>query len=293
MDTKFSSHYWSHPEVEAASPEIKLAGAWMRTNDRVTLFGYAQVTPERFAFETGLPKEGLARAIQALPDWFTPLPKGYFVPGFIREQIGCGEALLSNNVCKGLVRALVALNDPEVFALVMQHYPELQVALKVTDFSKPLVSPCQGVREEKRGEEKSSVEKRGGDRGVGKEDPAPVTPTGRSRRSKPGSTLPSELPEPFTSRMIEVGALKGRQPTTPWTVKELEAFKEARLHSCSAEDFAGQLAPMKTYYAAKIPREIGDFRRRELLTLLNNWPGELDKARAWARDHDDGYRKVS
>lgn len=287
MDTKFSSHYWSHREVEAAAPEIKLAGAWMRTNDRMTLFGYAEVTPERFAFETGLPKEDLARAIQALPEWFTPLAKGYFVPGFIREQIGSGDALLNNNVCKGLVRALVALHDDEVFALVLRHYPELEQALKVSDFRKPLATPPGGVREEKSREEKSRAEKSSvRDGGVGEE-----APPARNRRAKAAGAVPSEQSEPTCTRMLAVAALKGRQASTPWTPKEFEAFKACRLDTCSDADFEAQLAPMRIYYGAKISREM-DYRRRELLTLLNNWPGEIDKARAWARDHDDGIRKV-
>lgn len=286
MDTKFSASYWGHREVEPATPEIKLAGAWMRTNDRLTLFGYAEVTAERFAFETGLPKEALLRAIQALPDWFTPLPKGYFVPGFIGEQIGRGEALLNNNVCKGLVRALVALHDAEVLALVLRHYPELQMALKVTDIPKPLATPTGGVREEKRREEQSREEQSGGDRGVGKEEPR----RGR-RRSAPGSLLPADQSEDLRNRMLEVGALKGRDASAAWTVAELEAFKSIRLASCSLEEFAAQVDPMRIYYRAKISREIGDYRRRELLTLLTNWPGELDKARAWVRDNHDGISK--
>ena len=38
---------------------------------------------------------------------------------------------------------------------------------------------------------------------------------------------------------------------------------------------------MATYYTARIPRT-EDFRRRDLATLLNNWSGELDRARQFA-----------
>lgn len=289
MDTKFSPHYWSHLEVEPAPPEIKLAGAWMRTNDRLTLFGYAEVTPQRFAFETGLAPDTLARAIQALPDWFVGLPKGYFMPGFIREQIGSGESLIFNNVCKSLVRALVALNDAQVSALVTKHYPELENVLKETLSQKPLATPHGGGREERRGEEQSRTEKRSvGDRGVGKEEAR----AGGRRYGRAGGVLASEQPSDVAARMIAVAALKHRPATTAWTADEFEAFTAARLGTCGVEDFSSQVEVMRGYYSAKIPRET-DRRRRELLTLLEHWPGELDKARLHNREHSDGYTKIS
>lgn len=116
--------------------------------------------------------------------------------------------------------------------------------------------------------------------------PAPKT----TRRSKPGSTLPSEHPDELCGRMIAAGALMRRQAGTPWAADELEAFRAQRLDTCAAADFEAQLETMRGYYTAKIPREM-DYRRRELKTLLNNWPGELDKARAYNRDNNDGVTK--
>lgn len=107
------------------------------------------------------------------------------------------------------------------------------------------------------------------------------------RASKPGASLPSEHPEPMRARMIRVGALKGRGEGTLWSAAELAAFRMARLDGCADHDFENQLAPMQAYYRAVIPREM-DYRRRELLTLLNHWSGELDKARAHCRDKNDG-----
>lgn len=118
------------------------------------------------------------------------------------------------------------------------------------------------------------------------------THTGQRKR-KPGSVLPSEQPSPVCERMISIGLLFRRQAAMPWTAKEVEAFQQQRLADCPLADFDAQLETMGGYYGAKIPREI-DFRRRELLTLLNNWPGELDKARAFNRDREpnDGITKV-
>ncbi len=112
------------------------------------------------------------------------------------------------------------------------------------------------------------------------------------RKPKPGSVIPAEQPDVIAARMVMVGALKGRLANTPWSAKEVEAFTAARLDTCAADDFAAQIEVMRGYYSAKIPHET-DFRRRELLTLLNNWSGELDKARGYNRDNNDGYTKAS
>ena len=93
------------------------------------------------------------------------------------------------------------------------------------------------------------------------------------------------------SRMMAVGALKHRQPTTAWPQNEIDAFRAARLDVMSDADFEAQIAPLRAYYGAPLPAE-KDFRRREVLTLLNHWAGELDKAKAFARDNDDGLRRL-
>ena len=82
-----------------------------------------------------------------------------------------------------------------------------------------------------------------------------------------------------------------RREGTRWSKKEIAALRDARLDDCSAEEFTDQLEPLQAYYHAKIAPE-KDFRRRDLQTLLNNWTGELDRARAWARDrYFDGIIK--
>lgn len=118
-----------------------------------------------------------------------------------------------------------------------------------------------------------------------------VTQPKGKRTLKPGSVIPSEQPEPLRERMLAVGALMRRQERTPWAAGELAALQAARLHDCSAADFESQLEPLRAYYHATIPREI-DYRRRDLLTLLNHWPGELDRARAFNRNTNDGIQKL-
>lgn len=112
----------------------------------------------------------------------------------------------------------------------------------------------------------------------------------RKRSPKAGSVLPSEQPAEIHDRMLRVGALMGRRESTPWSAEEFGAFLASRLDRCAAAEFEDQLGTLRPYYGAKIARE-NDYRRRDLRTLLNNWPGELDRARAFNRDHNDGIEK--
>ena len=96
--------------------------------------------------------------------------------------------------------------------------------------------------------------------------------------------------EVVRNRMLAINALKGRLPSTRWSRKEFDAFESAGLHVMFDTDFSEQIAPLAAYYGAPLPllqefwraADTGaDFRRRDLQTLLNNWPGEVDRAREW------------
>jgi hypothetical protein len=99
-----------------------------------------------------------------------------------------------------------------------------------------------------------------------------------------------EQDEATKLRMFSVNALKNRQASTVWSSKEFIAFQAAGLDRISDEEFHEQFAPLAKYYAADVAalREMwlatkpnAEFRRRDLLTLLNNWAGEVDRAREW------------
>lgn len=75
--------------------------------------------------------------------------------------------------------------------------------------------------------------------------------------------------------MIRVGSWFGRRESTLWTVFEAGLLVNLR----PAED---ELELLECYYLADLPSE-SDYRRRDLGTLLNNWTGELDRAREWKR----------
>ncbi len=106
--------------------------------------------------------------------------------------------------------------------------------------------------------------------------PAPAGPVGdlalELERSDPPRSPNAKLPTSATA--LQFAALFNRRPTTPWADKEIRAFK--KLHPINPDD----LALVVRYYQATHPPE-KDIRRRDLYTLLNNFSGEVDRARAF------------
>lgn len=74
---------------------------------------------------------------------------------------------------------------------------------------------------------------------------------------------------------LRVGAWFKRKPTTAWSAKEEKAWKA--IGEIDLEDFE----ILANYYTMEIDKA-GDFRRHDLCTLLNNWQGEIDRARPFA-----------
>ena len=71
----------------------------------------------------------------------------------------------------------------------------------------------------------------------------------------------------------KINSLFRRKDSTPWSDKELRTYKKLNI---DAED----LELICNYYASRIDKK-EDFRRRDISTLLNNWAGEVDRARAY------------
>lgn len=74
-----------------------------------------------------------------------------------------------------------------------------------------------------------------------------------------------------TPQMLEFGNLMARKESTLWTVAEAAA-----LMAVNPQPDEIELA--RKYYHAEIEKK-DDYRRRDIITLLNNWNGELDRAR--------------
>jgi hypothetical protein len=65
-----------------------------------------------------------------------------------------------------------------------------------------------------------------------------------------------------------------RKPTKEWSAKEISKLKDL----AKRQDFASELDTIHAAYTAPTPANAsGDYRRRALETLLNNWTTDLDK----------------
>lgn len=71
--------------------------------------------------------------------------------------------------------------------------------------------------------------------------------------------------------MNQIGAWFGRRPETLWTIAEAASLMMVKPSQAEIDG-------MGIYYSAQISAD-DDIRRRDLGTLLNNWSGELDRAR--------------
>jgi hypothetical protein len=98
----------------------------------------------------------------------------------------------------------------------------------------------------------------------------------------PASTKPRGVVEgknsdrlPLSEQSKRIAAMFNRRLTTEWSKKEVESYR-----NIGTVD-EGDLSLMEDYYKAPMPPD-ADYRRRDLLTCLNNWQGEVDRARKWA-----------
>lgn len=83
---------------------------------------------------------------------------------------------------------------------------------------------------------------------------------------------------PTTPRSIKIAELFGRRPTTAWEEKEIKVFRTIAKHP--DEDFE---LVVEFYQKSNSP-----YLRKDLGTFLNNFSGELDRARAWKSGNGNG-----
>lgn len=75
---------------------------------------------------------------------------------------------------------------------------------------------------------------------------------------------------PISPLGTRVGSWFGRRLDTAWTEKELKALKMVE------ETPEEEILLLESYYMSDAP-----YKRRDIVTLLNNWNGEIDRARGW------------
>lgn len=88
---------------------------------------------------------------------------------------------------------------------------------------------------------------------------------------------------PTTPLARRIAALARRRPTTLWSDKEYDQFR--RLYKAGCFNDLNAIALVERFYEAQWKRGKDGTHRRDLLTILNNWQGENDKANDWASNH--------
>ena len=88
-----------------------------------------------------------------------------------------------------------------------------------------------------------------------------------------------ELPPELEAFRLRVGAMIRRRPATQWSTKEIKTLKEIFDFNTPEED----LVALEARYQSD-----DKYLRRELMTLLNNWNGEIDKSRSTSPSGNNG-----
>lgn len=107
-------------------------------------------------------------------------------------------------------------------------------------------------------------------------------PLPEKRREDTNTPLPPEGGNPPKVKgplQLRAERIFRRREDTPLTVSEERAFKKNKeaIKSTNEPDWLA----LEAYYSATIHRD-DDIRRRDLAQLLNNWNGEIDRAKSYA-----------
>jgi len=101
---------------------------------------------------------------------------------------------------------------------------------------------------------------------------------GREGNGKEGVSQKALSPDLEAFR-LRVGAMIRRRPGTQWSPKEIKALKEIFDFNTPEED----MVALEARYQSD-----DKYLRRELMTLLNNWNGEIDKSRSTSCSGNNG-----
>lgn len=83
---------------------------------------------------------------------------------------------------------------------------------------------------------------------------------------------------PSTEPAIRIARLFSRRLSTSWSSREIKAYRKLVKDGCFQT--LDDLEVVERYYFAERKKDNG-IHRRDLSTFLNNFQGELDRARAW------------
>lgn len=90
---------------------------------------------------------------------------------------------------------------------------------------------------------------------------------------------PAERPEPIAPELQRARAMFRMRESTPLDMAQIRAWRRA--HAVVKATTPEEWAVLEGYYSAEIERR-EDFRRKDVVTCLNNWSGEITRAQTWA-----------
>jgi hypothetical protein len=113
------------------------------------------------------------------------------------------------------------------------------------------------------------------EQGTGKGKDTPIVPASGDEPAE-GKVQDKSHADPHLDR---ARAIFRKRPGTPLDPAETRAWRKVSAILAATPD--DEWLHLEAYYAADIPPR-DDIRRRDLATLLNNWSGELTRARRWS-----------
>lgn len=106
--------------------------------------------------------------------------------------------------------------------------------------------------------------------------PSPLPHNPQEPPASPSLGLEVETtPPPISPEQAEIGSWFNRRPTTPWSEKELKAWAKVT-KPIDPDDWQA----LRWFYT----QSGCQYLRRDILTLLNNWTGEIDRAKNFNPD---------
>lgn len=151
--------FWSDPDIERSKPGVKLAALWLITNSQTNLLGICGASESRFTFETGLEKEALGKALEALSKSFVRVGPVIFLRNYVRHQFGAGDQLTRNNFFKPLKSLFTAVKDDALRKLILEEYPEFESAHGRASEALPKGLPSPSIGREGKGKGREGGER--------------------------------------------------------------------------------------------------------------------------------------
>ena len=276
MKTKINPDLWD--QLGNVPPKTKLAVLWMLTNKLMKLVGYCVAYDTTFKQQTGLSMkdyENACRFFEEEGGGIVKMPKGYWLKSYIREQLPTGSKLASSGIGKSIGAAVTEAHCKGLKEHILAEYPHLECFFHPPEKeSSSSVSPQPVPTATKAPEPKREPSKT--------PQPQPTTTNAAATdqegiqdgKTKTGQTTEAEN-APADKILATLGAVFGRRENERHNAKERE-------EASALEATNDEIAIVAAYYLRlRADSEKGVYLRQSLLSLLQNFSSEKDKAHSY------------